>query len=69
MLKKLALPFVDQGSHRPEKYWNIQDRLEKSLNIKFALKSTGKAFKGPEKSLNCTIYRSVQHCLWRPKSV
>ena len=58
-----------QGSHRLEKYLNIQDCLEKSLNIKFALKSIGKTLKGIEKSLNFTIYRSKQHCLWRPKSV
>ena len=30
----------DQASHRLEKYLNIQDCLEKSLKIKFALKST-----------------------------
>ena len=29
-----------QGSHRLENYWNIQDCLEKSLKIKFALKSS-----------------------------
>ena len=29
-----------QGSHRLEKYLNIQDCLEKSLKIKFVLKST-----------------------------
>ena len=29
-----------QGSQRPEKYLNIQDCLDKSLKIKFALKST-----------------------------
>ena len=29
-----------QGSHRLEKYLNKQDCLEKSLKIKFALKST-----------------------------
>ena len=29
-----------QGLHRLEKYLNIQDCLEKSLKIKFALKST-----------------------------
>ena len=29
-----------QGSHRLEKYLNLQDCLEKSLKIKFALKST-----------------------------
>ena len=52
-----------QGSHRLEKYLNIQDCLEKSLKIKFALKSTGKTLKGLEKSLNFTIHRSIQHCL------
>ena len=30
----------EQGSHRLEKYLNIHDCLEKSLTIKFALKST-----------------------------
>ena len=30
----------NQGSHRLEKYLNIQACLEKSLKIKFALKST-----------------------------
>ena len=51
-----------QGSHMLEKYLNIQNCLEKSLKIKFALKSTGKILKGLEKSLNFTIYRRVQHC-------
>ena len=37
-----------QGSHRLEKYLNIQDCLEKSLKIKFALKSTGKTLEGLE---------------------
>ena len=32
--------FVPQGSHRLEKYLNVQDCLEKSLKIIFALKST-----------------------------
>ena len=39
-----------EGSHRLEKYLNIQDCLEKSLKIKFALKSTlkhSKALKSP----------------------
>ena len=34
-----------------EKYLNIQDCLEKSLKIKFALKSTRKTLKGIDKSL------------------
>ena len=58
-----------QGSHRLEKYLNIQDGLEKSLKIKFALKNTGNTLKNLEKSLNFTIYRSIQHCHWRPKTV
>ena len=41
-----------QGSHRLEKYLNIQDCLEKSLKIKFALK---RPLKGLEKSLNLTF--------------
>ena len=51
------------GSHRHEKYLNIQVCLEKSLKIKFALKSPGKILKGLEKSLKFTIYRRIQHCL------
>ena len=35
--RKMTIP---QDSHRLEKYLNIQDCLEKSLKIKFALKST-----------------------------
>ena len=31
---------INQGSHRLEKYLNIQNCLEQSLKIKFALKST-----------------------------
>ena len=37
-----------QGSHRLDNYLNIHDCLEKSLKIKFALKSTGKTLKGLE---------------------
>ena len=55
---------VKQGSHRLEKYLNIQDILEKSLKIKLK-----KTLKGLEKSLNFTAYRRIQHCLGRPKSV
>ena len=58
-----------QGSYRLEEYFNIEDCLKKSLKIKFALKSTLKTLKGLEKSLNFTIYRRIQHCLWRPKLV
>ena len=35
-----SVPVCSQGLHRPLKYLNIQDCLEKSLKIKFALKST-----------------------------
>ena len=45
-----------QGSHRLEKYLNLKGFLEKSLKIKYALKSTGKSFKCLEKSLNSSIF-------------
>ena len=41
-LVKLSAKTTVQGSNRLEKYLNIQDCLEKSLKIKFALKSTWK---------------------------
>ena len=40
------------GSHRLEKHLNLEGLLEKSLKIKYALKSTGKSLKFFEKSLN-----------------
>ena len=46
---------LKQGSHRLEKYLNLEGFLEKSLKIKSALKSTGKSLKGLEKSLNSSI--------------
>ena len=45
-----------QSLHRLEKYLNIQDCLEKSLTIIFALKSTWKMLKGLEKSLVLEFY-------------
>ena len=45
-----------QGSHRLEKYLNLDGFLEKSLKIKSALKRTGKSLKSLEKSLNSTIF-------------
>ena len=45
-----------QGSHRLEKYLNLEGFLEKSLKFKSALKSTGKSLKNFEKSLNSTIF-------------
>ena len=48
-----------QGTHRLEKYLNLEGFLEKSLKIKSALKRTGESLKGLEKSLNFTIYRRI----------
>ena len=47
-----------QGSHRLEKYLNVEGFLEKSLEIKSALKSTGKSLKSLEKSLNSVFCRT-----------
>ena len=47
---------MDQGSHRLEKYLNLEGFLEKSLKIKYALKSTGKLHDGLEKALNLSIF-------------
>ena len=47
---------VIQGSHRLEKYLNLEGCLEKSLKINYALKSTGKSHKVLQKSLNSTIF-------------
>ena len=44
------------GSHRLEKYLNLEGFLEKSLKIKSALKSTGKPPKSLEKSLNLLFF-------------
>ena len=52
----LTLPYeLLQGSHRLKKYLNLEGFLEKSLEIKSALKSTGTSLKSLEKSLNFTI--------------
>ena len=48
-----------QGSHRLEKYLNLEGFLEKSLKIKDALKSTGKLLKCLEKILNSSIFCST----------
>ena len=45
-----------QGLHRLEKYLNLEGFLEKSLKIKYGLKSTGKSCKGLEKSLNSLLF-------------
>ena len=45
-----------QGSHRLEKYLNLEGFLEKSLKIKSAFKSTRKSLKSLEKSLNSTVF-------------
>ena len=45
-----------QGSCRLEKYLNLEGVLEKSLKIKFALKSTGKSLINLENSSNFAIF-------------
>ena len=45
-----------QGSHRLENYLNLEGFLEKSLKIKYAMKSTGKSCKGLEKFLNSSNF-------------
>ena len=52
--RKPVLGFA--GSHRLEKYVNLEASLEKSLKIKSALKSTENSVKSLEKSLNSTIF-------------
>ena len=53
---------IRQGSHRLEKYLNLEGFLEKSLKIRYALKSTEKSLKGLEKSLNSSIFCRTYHC-------
>ena len=43
-------------------YLNLEGFLEKSLKIKYSLKSTGKSLKSLEKSLNSTIFCRTYHC-------
>ena len=52
----MSAVIVVQGSHRLEKYLNLEGFLKKSLKNKSALKSTGKSLKSLEKSLNSTIF-------------
>ena len=52
ILEQYKVNSICQGSHRLEKYLNIQGYLEKSLKITFTLKSTWKTHRGLEKSLN-----------------
>ena len=44
-----------QGSHWLEKYLNLEGFFEKSVKIKYALKSIWKSLKSLEKSLNSSI--------------
>ena len=57
-----VLNMVVQGSHRLEKYLILEGFLEKSLKIKYALKSTGKSHNGLEESFNSSTYCSSYHC-------
>ena len=45
-----------QGSHRLEKYLDLEGFLEKSLKSKYALKSTGKSLKCHENYSNSSIF-------------
>ena len=47
---------ASQGSHRLEMYLNLEGFLEKSLQIKSALRITGKSLKSLENSLNSAIF-------------
>ena len=47
---------IKQGSHRLEKYLNLEDFLEKSLKIKYAVKSTGMSHKDLEKFLYSSFF-------------
>ena len=61
-----------QGSHRLEKYLNLENFLEKSLKIKHALKSTGnpaKALKSPLILLFSVAINTVDRGLNRNKTV
>ena len=57
---KISKIRVLQGSHRLEKYLDLEGFLEKSLKIESALKSTGKSLKSLEKSLNSTILLLIE---------
>ena len=52
---------VLQGLHSLEKYLNLEGFFEKSLKIKYALKSTGQSLKGLEKSVNSFIFCRTYH--------
>ena len=52
----LGLSETSHGSHRLEKYLDMKGFLEKSLKMKYALKSTGESRWGLEKYLNFTIF-------------
>ena len=47
---------LHQGSHKLEKYLNLESFLEKAVKVKSALKNTGKSLKSLEKSLNFAIF-------------
>ena len=59
-----------QGSHRLEKYLNLEGFFGKSLKVKSALKSNGKSLESLEKPLNSTIFcRTFDRDLNQNKSV
>ena len=56
LIWNISKSYQNQGSHRLEKYLNLEAFLETSLKIKSALKITGKSLQSLEKSLNSTIF-------------
>ena len=54
--EQFELSSFPYSSDRLEKYLDLKGFLQKSLEIKSALKNTGKSLKSLEKSLNSTIF-------------
>ena len=55
-MQSVESPIADSRVAEFEKYLNLEGFLEKSLKIKYALKSTGKSLKFLERSLNYSTF-------------